>query len=205
MLADLFEYTDFIRGLLENVGPEIDPIRLIRRLKNGLEIPGLKPALIKILQDFNIQISLMEGCQTILDTDCRQLTLALHDGQTNAFFGASDTTLCNKCNKLAFVPPNPSTTSITASATSAEALSIVFLCRHVYHITCALPDAELPSRPQHFLNPLLAGLDSSDSGSHKTDAQRDIAAKILFASQLKARAKTRVKCPACVIKSSVSV
>jgi len=82
MLADLFEYTDFIRGLLENVGPEIDPIRLIRRLKNGLEIPGLKPALIKILQDFNIQISLMEGCQTILDTDCRQLTLALHDGQT---------------------------------------------------------------------------------------------------------------------------
>lgn len=46
----------FIRGLLENVGAEIDPIRLIRRIKNGLEIPGLKVALIKILQDFNLQV-----------------------------------------------------------------------------------------------------------------------------------------------------
>lgn len=48
--------TGFIRGLLENVGAEIDPIRLIRRIKNGLEIPGLKPALIKILQDFQLQV-----------------------------------------------------------------------------------------------------------------------------------------------------
>jgi hypothetical protein len=30
----------FIRGLLETVGAEIDPICLIRRIKNGLEIPG---------------------------------------------------------------------------------------------------------------------------------------------------------------------
>lgn len=73
----------FIRGLLENVGAEIDPIRLIRRIKNGLEIPGLKSALIKILQDFNLQISLMEGCKTILYSDCRMLALQLHDGQTN--------------------------------------------------------------------------------------------------------------------------
>ncbi|KAG8870756.1 Vacuolar protein sorting-associated protein 41 [Tulasnella sp. 331] len=45
----------FIRGLLENVGAEINPIGLIRRIKNGLEIPGLKEALIKILSDFNLQ------------------------------------------------------------------------------------------------------------------------------------------------------
>lgn len=49
----------FIRGLLENVGAEIDPIRLIRRIKNGLEIPGLKLALIKILQDFNLQVAIL--------------------------------------------------------------------------------------------------------------------------------------------------
>lgn len=48
--------TAFIRGLLENVGAEIDPIRLIRRIRNGLEIPGLKPALIKILHDFSLQV-----------------------------------------------------------------------------------------------------------------------------------------------------
>lgn len=51
--------TAFIRGLLENVGAEINPIGLIRRIKNGLEIPGLKEALIKILWDFNLQVRIV--------------------------------------------------------------------------------------------------------------------------------------------------
>jgi hypothetical protein len=76
----------FIRGLLENVGVEISPIRLIRRIKNGLEIPGLKEALIKILQDFHLQISLLEGCQTILYGDSAELSRKLQNGQTGGFF-----------------------------------------------------------------------------------------------------------------------
>ena len=76
----------FIRGLLENVGAEINPIRLIRRIKNGLEIPGLRGALIKILHDFNLQVSLLEGCQTILDGDCAELAQTLYRNQTNGFF-----------------------------------------------------------------------------------------------------------------------
>jgi hypothetical protein len=72
--------------LLENVGPEIDPIRLIRRIKNGLEIPGLKDALIKILHDFGLQISLLEGCRTILDGDCADLARRLQRDQISGFF-----------------------------------------------------------------------------------------------------------------------
>ncbi|KWU41462.1 vacuolar protein sorting-associated protein 41, partial [Rhodotorula sp. JG-1b] len=86
---DLLKYCEtkprFIRGLLENVGVDVDPIRLIRRIQNGLEIPGLKPALIKILQDFQLQISLMDGCKSILYGDCRNLALSLHSGQTGGF------------------------------------------------------------------------------------------------------------------------
>jgi len=78
--------TAFIRGLLENVGAEIDPIRLIRRIKNGLEIPGLKEALIKILQDFHLQISLLEGCQAILNGDGGILGKKLRGNQTAGFF-----------------------------------------------------------------------------------------------------------------------
>ena len=78
--------TVFIRGLLENVGAEINPIRLIRRIKNGLEIPGLKDALIKILQDFHLQISLLGGCQTILNGDCSDLARKLQKDQTSGFF-----------------------------------------------------------------------------------------------------------------------
>ncbi len=85
-----FSFAAFIRGLLENVGPEINPIRLIRRIKNGLEIPGLKEALIKILQAFNLQISLLEGCQTILDGDCATLAKALHGNQNRGFFGSGE-------------------------------------------------------------------------------------------------------------------
>lgn len=76
----------FIRGLLENVGVEISPIRLIRRIKNGLEIPGLKEALIKILQDFHLQISLLEGCQTIMNGDSSDLSRTLQKNQTSGFF-----------------------------------------------------------------------------------------------------------------------
>lgn len=51
----------FIKGLLNNVGSEIDPIRLIRRIQNGLEIPGLKASIIKILQDFKLQVCLVSS------------------------------------------------------------------------------------------------------------------------------------------------
>lgn len=79
----------FIRGLLENVGAEIDPIRLIRRIKNGLEIPGLKEALIKILHDFQLQISLLEGCQAILNYDSAGLASIRQKGQNSGFFFGS--------------------------------------------------------------------------------------------------------------------
>jgi hypothetical protein len=87
---DLLRYSEtrpaFIKGLLENVSTEINPIRLIRRIQNGLEIPGLKEALIKILQDFNLQIGMLEGCQQVLGTDCTEFAERLIHGQEKGFF-----------------------------------------------------------------------------------------------------------------------
>jgi hypothetical protein len=88
---DFLRYSEtrptFIKGLLENVSTEIDPIRIIRRIRNGLEIPGLKESLIKILQDFNLQTSLMEGCGTVLDSDCADLSAKLQRAQVGGFSG----------------------------------------------------------------------------------------------------------------------
>jgi hypothetical protein len=75
---------DFIRALLEHVGAEINPIRLISRIRNGLEIPGLKAALIKVLQASNLQISLLEGCQDILNSDCSALATQLQISQSGS-------------------------------------------------------------------------------------------------------------------------
>ena len=75
---------DFIRALLEHVGAEINPIRLISRIRNGLEIPGLKLALIKVLQASNLQVSLLEGCQDILNSDCSALASELQVKQSSS-------------------------------------------------------------------------------------------------------------------------
>ncbi|ORZ22629.1 hypothetical protein BCR42DRAFT_172424 [Absidia repens] len=70
---DLLTYSmdkpNFIRGLLENVGTDVEPLRLIKRIPDDLNIPGLKEALLKILQDYNLQMSLHQGCEKILVSD----------------------------------------------------------------------------------------------------------------------------------------
>ena len=131
----------------QEVGAGIDPIRLIRRIKNGLEIPGLKPALIKILQDFNLQLSLLDGCKTILDGDCVDLAKKLHKDQSSGFFlsGAlishfdsgpvrsydySGKTICPICT-----PPLQQ---------HPQGLVLPFLCRHVIHAKCARGGDGLP-------------------------------------------------------------
>ncbi|KAK2464836.1 hypothetical protein APHAL10511_003135 [Amanita phalloides] len=133
---DLLKYSEtrpaFIRGLLENVGAEISPIRLIRRIKNGLEIPGLKDALIKILQDFHLQISLLEGCQTILNGDSAELSRKLQRGQTGGFFLTAKT-VCPVCARSFQETPN--------------SLVILYLCRHVVHANCLSGSDRLPPRP----------------------------------------------------------
>jgi len=186
---DLLKYAEtrplFMRGLLENVGAEIDPLRLIRRIKNGLEIPGLKQALIKILHDFNIQISLLEGCKTILYSDCRHLALDLHDANTNAFLG-NLSTLCYHCQQPVF------TGGDAASGTTAKAVALIFLCRHVYHVGCIVED-DLPPRPLREL-PLIL------NDAEHLDEARNVAARIRFSADLRSRA--RISCPAC-FKSTI--
>ena len=46
----------FITGLLHNIGTHVDPIILIQKIREGLEIPGLRDSLVKILQDYNLQV-----------------------------------------------------------------------------------------------------------------------------------------------------
>ncbi|KAJ7087362.1 hypothetical protein B0H15DRAFT_843711 [Mycena belliarum] len=131
---DLLKYSEtrptFIRGLLENVGAEISPLRLIRRIKNGLEIPGLKEALIKILQDFHLQISLLDGCQAILNGDSADFARTLHRDQTAGFFLTAKIA-CPICTRALQETP--------------QALIVLFLCRHVVHAACTRGGDHLPA------------------------------------------------------------
>lgn len=64
----------FITGLLNNIGTHVDPILLIHRIKEGMEIPNLRDSLVKILQDYNLQVaSLFSVCLSDIhpQSNCR--------------------------------------------------------------------------------------------------------------------------------------
>jgi hypothetical protein len=49
-------FTDFITFLLQKIGTYVDPQILVKRIESGLEIPGLKNSLVKMMQDYNLQV-----------------------------------------------------------------------------------------------------------------------------------------------------
>ncbi|KAH7138087.1 vacuolar assembly protein-like protein [Dendryphion nanum] len=67
---DLLEYSmdkpHFIRGLLEEVGTAIDPIQLVKRIPEGLEIEGLRDGIGRMVREYEIQSSISEGVAKVL-------------------------------------------------------------------------------------------------------------------------------------------
>jgi hypothetical protein len=49
-------FTDFITFLLQKIGTYVDPRILVKRIESGLKIPGLKNSLVKMMQDYNLQV-----------------------------------------------------------------------------------------------------------------------------------------------------
>ena len=61
--------SDAIKFLLQKIGTYVDPQVMIQRIEHSLRIPGLKDALVKMMRDYNIQVSIQEGCKQILSND----------------------------------------------------------------------------------------------------------------------------------------
>ncbi|CAG0922413.1 unnamed protein product [Notodromas monacha] len=112
----------FIAQLLLNIGTHVDPLILIRKIKNGLEIPGMRDALVKILRDYNLQVSLQEGFQCILVSDCFSLQNRLVSMQNRAVAVRRDQ-VCHACQRR-----------LVGRVSDASVL--VFFCRHSFHAGC---------------------------------------------------------------------
>lgn len=67
---DLLDYSmdkpSFIRALLEEVGTSINPITLVRRIPEGLEIEGLRDGIGRMVREYEIQYSISEGVAKVL-------------------------------------------------------------------------------------------------------------------------------------------
>lgn len=82
---DLLKYSmdkpRFIRGLLEEVGTAINPIILVRRIPEGLEIEGLREGLKHIMKEHEIQYSISEGVARVLRSEVAEAQSNLRNGQ----------------------------------------------------------------------------------------------------------------------------
>ncbi|XP_078322202.1 vacuolar protein sorting-associated protein 41 homolog isoform X2 [Crassostrea virginica] len=126
--ADLIKFSidkpTFIKGLLHNIGTHVDPIRLIPQIQNGMEIPGLRDSLVKILQDYNLQMSLREGCQRILTADSFNLLDRLVKTQKRAV-SVDNSQVCPICQEKILVTDLKFASNV-----------VLFYCRHAFHEDC---------------------------------------------------------------------
>ena len=74
----------FIRALLEEVGTSINPVTLVRRIPEGLEIEGLPEGIRRMMRDFEIQSSISEGAAKVLRSDVAAGMELLRAGQRKA-------------------------------------------------------------------------------------------------------------------------
>lgn len=61
--------SEAITFLLQKIGTYVDPRLMVQRIEPSLEIPGLKKALVKMMCDYNLQVSVQEGCRKMLSND----------------------------------------------------------------------------------------------------------------------------------------
>ena len=82
---DLLDYSmnkpRFIRGLLEEVGTSIDPLKLVKRIPLGLEIEGLREGLGRMLREYEVQQSICEGVARVLRGEVNTAMLERGRGQ----------------------------------------------------------------------------------------------------------------------------
>ncbi|CAL8095998.1 unnamed protein product [Orchesella dallaii] len=115
-----------INMLLCNIGTHVDPRILIKRIDDRMEIPGLRDCLVKIMQDYSLQVELQEGCKNILVGDCLVLFQKLVKTQSHGVY-VDEVQKCGSCHKQVVVQDSGYGEDV-----------VVFYCNHVFHDACIL-------------------------------------------------------------------
>ena len=125
-----------------------DPIGLITRIPEGHEVPNLLPSLVKILQDYRLQVTLEDGCCRVLHSDCFNLLSKLYQIRTKAL-SVRENSLCQGCQRTVLVYGSYNNclqlvcflfnTNLLFIADYLYASNlIIFQCGHVFHQNCLL-------------------------------------------------------------------
>lgn len=148
---DLLNYSmdkpRFIRGLLEEVGTAIDPITLVRRIPEGLEIDGLRDGLRHIMKEHEIQHSISSGVARVLRSEVAAAQATLRLGQHRGIrfqvaITATHTDADDTDTAAAAEEKQTPTDTAGRCAKCLEAFTewetdtlVGFACGHVFHVT----------------------------------------------------------------------
>lgn len=117
---------EFVIGLLNNIGGHVDPILLIRQIKERMEIPGLRDALIKIINDYNQQVHFHERCAKLSNADFLE-TFNHFISIKKAALVVDESTSCEQKQCQSGVCP---------LLQRRKSELVVFHCQHVFHLAC---------------------------------------------------------------------
>lgn len=123
---------EYVKFLLQSIGTHVDPTVLVQKIKMGMQIPGLKNSLVKMLCAYNLQVKVQEGCKKILVSDYFNLHKKLVHCQQKGL-SVNEETVCGACHRQIIVPRD----------TSRADNIIVYNCKHSFHEQCLPENIEL--------------------------------------------------------------
>ncbi|KAG6469839.1 vacuolar protein sorting-associated protein 41 homolog [Zingiber officinale] len=147
---------DMIGMLLEHTVGNLDPLYIVKKVPDGLEIPRLRDRLVKIVTDYRTETSLRHGCNDILKTDCINLLIKYYkEARRAVYLGIEEEAVRRKTEDDAASPKadraaNGVKHMVVKSKTRGggrcclcfdpfyiQNISVVvFFCCHGYHISC---------------------------------------------------------------------
>lgn len=198
---DLLDYgmdkPKFIRGLLEEGGGggAVDPVTLVNRIPEGLEIEGLKGALAKLVRESEVQWSISAGAARVLSGEVAARMETLNGGRRRGVAFDVEHARARKGTKCAIC----GTSYMTVEAGESADYLLAFSCGHVHHLGCLL-DALQESKPtlKSDIESLQKRLAADKVGETDAEAERGRVGAKMGRAQMISNVMGDMKCAVCV-------
>ena len=193
---DLLNYSmdkpRFIRGLLEEVGTTIDPVKLVRRIPEGLEIQGLREGLSRMIKEYVVQESISEGVAKVLRGEVAQAQNTLRSGQRKGVRFDVVHDISGKAHEAGSQAGRCLGCHVAFGEAEVETL-VGFACGHVWHLSHRLEYGKQEwERP---LTPPEEGRRNRDEDDEYASAMHSVGSKVTHARLLRDRISGG--CPVC--------
>ncbi|KAH1220626.1 Vacuolar protein sorting-associated protein 41 [Glycine max] len=167
--------------LLEHTVGNLDPLYIVNKVPNGLEIPRLRDRLVKIITDYRTETSLRHGCNDIIKADCVNLLIKYYkEARHGISLGNEDEPrVFDKSPSLRTVELKSKTRGggrccICFDPFSIQNVSvIVFFCCHGYHTTCLMDSSYTSSNQKEVQATSLEAETYDGYNGYEEDASED--------------------------------